>query len=272
MDRPVFVVLVHATAKEAQAVPGVLRGRTELAAEKSVPDRDHRGVDVGRRVRQEALDLVPERGRDAFVRVDLEDPVASSLADRDVALSAVAAPRGPEHARARGLRDGDGRVGGSGVHDDYLVTKGDALESAREPLLLVEDDHARGDGLAHERSLGDVLAFGATRGNTRRRAPATAAHAFVHDVAVRRILVGYDGSDGGRRALDRAIAEARESRGRIVVLSVANMPLSPDAPRHFGTLDDISAARGRSCRRRRTSSTTSRRPGTSSPPPGTMPS
>ena len=66
----------------------------------------------------------------------------------------------------------------------------------------------------------------------------------MHDVAVRRILVGYDGSDGGRRALDRAIAEARESRGRIVVLSVANMPLSPDAPRHFGTLDDISGREG----------------------------
>jgi nucleotide-binding universal stress UspA family protein len=57
---------------------------------------------------------------------------------------------------------------------------------------------------------------------------------------VRRILVGYDGSDGGRRALDRAIAEARESRGRITVLSVANLPLDLDVPRNFGTLDDIS--------------------------------
>jgi nucleotide-binding universal stress UspA family protein len=28
------------------------------------------------------------------------------------------------------------------------------------------------------------------------------------------------------------------------VLSVANLPLSPDAPRHFGTLDDISAREG----------------------------
>lgn len=61
---------------------------------------------------------------------------------------------------------------------------------------------------------------------------------------MRRILVGYDGSDGGRRALERAIAEARESRGRITVLSVANMPLDPDVPRNFGTLDDISAGEG----------------------------
>jgi hypothetical protein len=29
---------------------------------------------------------------------------------------------------------------------------------------------------------------------------------------VRRILVGYDGSDGGKRALERAIVEAHESR------------------------------------------------------------
>jgi nucleotide-binding universal stress UspA family protein len=61
---------------------------------------------------------------------------------------------------------------------------------------------------------------------------------------VRRILVGYDGSDGARRALDRAIAEARESHGRITVLSVANLPLDLDVPRNFGTLDDISAHEG----------------------------
>jgi nucleotide-binding universal stress UspA family protein len=58
---------------------------------------------------------------------------------------------------------------------------------------------------------------------------------------VRRILVGFDGSDGGRRALERAIAESRESRTRITVLSVANVPLDPRVPRNFGTLGDISA-------------------------------
>jgi len=61
---------------------------------------------------------------------------------------------------------------------------------------------------------------------------------------VRRILVGYDGSDGGRRARGRAIAEAHDSHGRITVLSVANMPLDLDVPRNFGTLDDISANEG----------------------------
>ena len=63
-------------------------------------------------------------------------------------------------------------------------------------------------------------------------------------VRVRRILVGYDESSGGRRALDRAIAEARESRGRITVLSVEELPLDPDVPRNFGTLDDISDREG----------------------------
>lgn len=57
---------------------------------------------------------------------------------------------------------------------------------------------------------------------------------------MRRILVGYDGSAGGRRALTRAIAEARESHGRLTVVSIFDVPLEPDGPRNFGTLDDIS--------------------------------
>jgi nucleotide-binding universal stress UspA family protein len=63
---------------------------------------------------------------------------------------------------------------------------------------------------------------------------------------VRRILVGFDGTDGGSRALDRAIAESRDSRAHVTVLSVANVPLDLDAPRNFGTLDDISDDEGRS--------------------------
>jgi len=59
-----------------------------------------------------------------------------------------------------------------------------------------------------------------------------------------RILVGYDASDGSRRALDRAITEAREHHAHLTVLSVENMPLDPSAPRNFGTLGDISASEG----------------------------
>ena len=56
---------------------------------------------------------------------------------------------------------------------------------------------------------------------------------------MRRILVGFDDSDAARRALDRAIAEARERNARLVVLSVFEMPLDPQVDRFFGTLDDI---------------------------------
>jgi nucleotide-binding universal stress UspA family protein len=57
---------------------------------------------------------------------------------------------------------------------------------------------------------------------------------------MRRILVGYDGSAGGRRALERAAQEARNVGGKVTVLSVVNLPLDPNGPRNFGTLDDIS--------------------------------
>jgi nucleotide-binding universal stress UspA family protein len=61
---------------------------------------------------------------------------------------------------------------------------------------------------------------------------------------VTRILVGYDGSAGGQRALERAIEEAQKTRARITVVSVLNVPLDPDVPRNFGTLDDISDREG----------------------------
>jgi nucleotide-binding universal stress UspA family protein len=62
---------------------------------------------------------------------------------------------------------------------------------------------------------------------------------------VSRILVGYDGTEAGRRALDRAVEEARDSHEHITVLSVVNMPLDPEVPRFFGTLDDIAPGEGR---------------------------
>jgi nucleotide-binding universal stress UspA family protein len=56
---------------------------------------------------------------------------------------------------------------------------------------------------------------------------------------VRTILVGFDDSDAARRALDRAVEEARGSDARVVVLSVAEMSLDPQVPRFYGTLNDI---------------------------------
>jgi nucleotide-binding universal stress UspA family protein len=51
------------------------------------------------------------------------------------------------------------------------------------------------------------------------------------------IVVGYDGDEAARRALDRAIEEARGSGGRLVVLAVAEMPLNPEGPQTFGSID-----------------------------------
>jgi nucleotide-binding universal stress UspA family protein len=53
------------------------------------------------------------------------------------------------------------------------------------------------------------------------------------------VLVGFDDSAAARRALARAIDEARARRARLVVLSVFEVPLDPQVDRFFGTLDDI---------------------------------
>jgi nucleotide-binding universal stress UspA family protein len=55
------------------------------------------------------------------------------------------------------------------------------------------------------------------------------------------IVVGYDDKEPAKRALERAIQEAKESGGRLVVVSVVEMPLNPEGPQNFGTLDDSPA-------------------------------
>lgn len=57
----------------------------------------------------------------------------------------------------------------------------------------------------------------------------------------RTILVGYDGLDAADRALDRAIDEARSTGAHLIVLAVEEMPLNPEGPQNFGTLDDSPA-------------------------------
>ena len=55
------------------------------------------------------------------------------------------------------------------------------------------------------------------------------------------IVVGYDGAKPASRALDRAIEEARTARARLLVIAVEEMPLNPEGPQNFGTLDDSPA-------------------------------
>jgi nucleotide-binding universal stress UspA family protein len=58
---------------------------------------------------------------------------------------------------------------------------------------------------------------------------------------MRTIVVGYDGEEAATRALERAIEDAHASKGRIVVVAVSEMPLNPEGPQNFGTLDDTPA-------------------------------
>jgi nucleotide-binding universal stress UspA family protein len=60
-------------------------------------------------------------------------------------------------------------------------------------------------------------------------------------VVVSTIVVGYDGVERSSRALDRAIDEARNDGAKLVVVAVAEMPLNPEGPQNFGTLDDSPA-------------------------------
>ena len=54
----------------------------------------------------------------------------------------------------------------------------------------------------------------------------------------RPVVVGYDGSDAARPALARAIADASGSGARLVVVTVATMPLDAEGPMAYGTLSD----------------------------------
>lgn len=52
------------------------------------------------------------------------------------------------------------------------------------------------------------------------------------------IIVGWDDKDPAKRALDRALEEARSRNAELVIVAVEEMPLDPADPRNFGTLDD----------------------------------
>jgi nucleotide-binding universal stress UspA family protein len=55
------------------------------------------------------------------------------------------------------------------------------------------------------------------------------------------IVVGYDDKEPAKRALERALAEAKGAHVPLVVVSVLEMPLDPEGPQNFGTLDDSPA-------------------------------
>jgi nucleotide-binding universal stress UspA family protein len=58
---------------------------------------------------------------------------------------------------------------------------------------------------------------------------------------ISKIVVGFDGSKASSKALDRAIDEAQARRASLIVIAVEEMPLNPEGPQNFGTLDDTPA-------------------------------
>ena len=54
-------------------------------------------------------------------------------------------------------------------------------------------------------------------------------------------MVGYDDEDAAKRALDRGLEEAKASNAELVVVTVVELPLDPEGPQNFGTLDDSPA-------------------------------
>ena len=52
------------------------------------------------------------------------------------------------------------------------------------------------------------------------------------------VVVGYDDKEPAKRALERAIDEAKKRGAQLVVVAVEELPLNPEGPQNFGSLDD----------------------------------
>ena len=52
------------------------------------------------------------------------------------------------------------------------------------------------------------------------------------------VVVGFDDKEPARHALERAIEEAQARGVELVVVAVEDLPLDPEGPQNFGSLDD----------------------------------
>jgi nucleotide-binding universal stress UspA family protein len=52
------------------------------------------------------------------------------------------------------------------------------------------------------------------------------------------IVVGYDGKEPAKRALDQALAEAGPVGGQVVIVTVEAMPIDPYGPQEYDMLSD----------------------------------
>ena len=109
-------------------------------ASQVVRDARHPVALAGRLGGEQRADLGGQRRRDAFVRVERENPVVRGQAVSEVLLIDVAGPRAGLHASALRSRDGDRVVSASRVHEDDLVGPGGAVDGVGDVFRLVEGD------------------------------------------------------------------------------------------------------------------------------------
>ena len=88
-------------------------------------------------------DLGGERGRDALVGVDLENPAVTAGCDAGVAPVALALPGALDQAVGELRGDSPRAVGAAVEHDDDLVGEAQALQARSELRRLVMDDDER---------------------------------------------------------------------------------------------------------------------------------
>jgi undecaprenyl diphosphate synthase len=117
----------------------------ECASESKLPAQED-----GLEPKVEARDVVsPDRGgnlacqlgREAFIGVEVQDPVSRRLLQRELALRAVSGPRILEHRGTVGPSLFQSGIAAPGIDDDLLVGKRHALKTRGQvPLFILGDD------------------------------------------------------------------------------------------------------------------------------------
>src|SRR6202167_5992529 len=124
-----FIALMHRFERVAEAAFTEKLGLAEIRippgaanapAHKVIAPRHPIDV-VRRRSAEQPYDLVPHRGRAAFVGVETEDPLAAARLDGPVAKVAEARERHLDNTRAKRRRNVTRAVGAFGIDDDDLI-------------------------------------------------------------------------------------------------------------------------------------------------------
>ena len=150
----------------------------------------------------------------------------------------------------------DGQKVTDSTQSQLQLSFGSAADLARAEPEVREPDHLGGEGVLPARRQVGVHGRGRRRSTGRGACLLPLSPEGRGEATPRRvsrgghrrepgmkptIVVGYDDHDAAKRALDRALEEAKASGAQLVVVSVVELPLDPEGPQNFGTLDDSPA-------------------------------